>query len=134
MLKINIRTKPIQRMRYSTLGDYYWMVSPVPEENILKIVVAEMDNSDDEFLIALHELIEAYLVEKKDLSYKEIDEWDLKVIKEKGENIEPGEVKGCPYAKEHRIALKIEKIMEKYLKRYAKSEPKNRNFSKINPS
>jgi hypothetical protein len=121
MLKINIRTKPIWRTRFKDIGDYYWIVSPVPEENILKIVVAEMENPDYEFLVVLHELIESYLLIKRGVNFKEIEEWENKFEQEKKEGKRPkkavaGEQKDCPYRKEHAFATKIEKMVAKYLK------------------
>jgi hypothetical protein len=121
MLRINIRTKPIWKMRYQEVGDYYWITSPVKEENTLKIVVAEMENPDYEFLIALHELIESYLVLRKGITFEEIDEYDKRFEQEQKEgkrpkNAEAGEQKDCPYRKEHAFAKKIEKMVAKYLK------------------
>jgi hypothetical protein len=121
MLKINIRTKPIWKIRYKEIGDYYWIVSPVPEENILKIVVAEMENPDYEFLVVLHELIESYLLSRKGISFEVVDEYDMRFEKEQKEGKRPkkavaGEQKDCPYKKEHAFATKIEKMVAKYLK------------------
>jgi hypothetical protein len=121
MLRVNIRTKPIQKMRFKDVGDYYWIKSPVSEEDVLKIVVAEMENPDYEFLTALHEFIESYLLLKRGVDFKEIEDWErvFSLKKEKGEipkNAVAGEQKNCPYKKEHKIALKIEKQMAKYLK------------------
>jgi hypothetical protein len=121
MLRINIRTKPIWKMRYQDVGDYYWITSPVKEENTLKIVVTEMENPDYEFLVALHELIESYLVLRKGITIEEIDEYDKRFEQEQKEgkrpkNAEAGEQKDCPYRKEHIFAKKIEKMVAKYLK------------------
>jgi len=119
MLKINIRTKPMEKMRIKDVGDYYWTISPVPEENIWKIVVAEMENPDYEFLIALHEFIESYLLKRRGIDFRVVDEYDEKFEKEKGKspkNAIAGEQKDCPYRREHIFATKIEKIIAKYLK------------------
>jgi len=121
MLKINIRTKPIKKFRVEDVGDYYWIISPVPEENVLKIVVAEMENQDYEFLVALHELIESYLLLKKGVSFEEVGKYDMKFLQEQKEGKRPknanaGDQKDCPYRKEHAFATKIEKILANYLK------------------
>jgi hypothetical protein len=122
MLKINIRTKPIERMRMRDVGDYYQViVPPGAEEEPLKIIVARMDNPDYEFLVALHEFIESYLLKRRGVDLKEIDEWEAKFLKEKDERKRPknaiaGEQKDCPYYQEHKIATEIEKRMAKFLK------------------
>jgi hypothetical protein len=121
MLKINIRTKPIRKFRTKDVGDYYWIISPVPEENVLKIVIAEMENPDYEFLVALHEFIESYLLIRRKANFEEIEKWENQFLKEKEEGRRPqnavaGEQKDCPYRKEHTFATKVEKIVAKHLK------------------
>ena len=127
MLKINIRTKPIQKLRMKDVGDYFEATCPVEGgkhfcgKQVLVIHVAKMDNPDYEFLVALHEFIESYLLKRRRVDLKEIDEWEAKFLKEKDEGKRPknaiaGEQKDCPYYQEHKIAIKIEKKMARYLK------------------
>jgi hypothetical protein len=122
MLKINIRTKPIEKMRTRDVGDYYQaIVPPGAEEEPLKIIVARMENPDYEFLVALHEMIEAYLIKRRGIDPRQIDEWEDKFEREVREGKRPknsnaGEQKDCLYKEEHKIAIKIEKTLAKYLK------------------
>jgi len=120
MLKINIRTKPVQRLRFKDVADYYFIISPVEEDKVLKITVAEMENPDYEFLVALHEFIESYLLVRKNTDLNKIDEWEERFGKERKEGKRPqnaiaGEQEDCPYKEEHKIATEIEKKMAEYL-------------------
>ena len=109
-------------MRSKDVGDYYQaIVPPGAEEEPLKIIVARMENPDYEFLVALHELVEFYLIKKHGIDLKKIDEWENEFDKKKKEGKIPkeavaGEQEDCPFRKEHKIAVKIEKTMAKYLK------------------
>lgn len=109
-------------MRIRDVGDYYQAIVPLgAEEEPLKIIVARMENPDYEFLIALHEMIEAYLIKRRGLNLKKIDEWEERFEREVQEGKRPKNAiaekqKDCPYRKEHEIAIKIEKTLAKYLK------------------
>jgi hypothetical protein len=70
-----------------------------------------MKNKDYEFLVAIHELVEAWLADKRGINFKEIDEFD----KEYKGNKEPGETKDAPYKDEHKFANKIEYLVGKEL-------------------
>lgn len=97
-------------MRYDTVGDYE------DKKDHLRITVCKqkgyVKNEDELKGVALHELVELWLCLKRGIKMKDIDKWD---IAHPGA-IEPGEVKGCPYFKEHAFANKIEKLFLKELK------------------
>jgi hypothetical protein len=108
------------------VGDYFEAICPVEGgkhfcgQKVLVIHVAEMDNQDYEFLVALHEFIESYLLKRREASFEEIDKWEANFKKEKEKGRRPknaiaGEQKDCPYYREHKIATEIEKRMAKYL-------------------
>jgi hypothetical protein len=111
--KIVIDIVPHNKQRYPTAGDYY------KAKGALNIRVSKM-NANHEFLVALHELIEWYLIDQKGVSIEEIDAFDIKFEEERDRGVhkpttEPGDSLKAPYYKEHQIASKIEREMAEYL-------------------
>ena len=89
-------------MRYDTLGDWYY-----EDHDDLIIDVLETEDIDHQFLIALHELVEAWLCTARGILQEQVDEFDFNF---KGED-EPGDHPEAPYHKEHRFAMIIEHLM-----------------------
>jgi hypothetical protein len=108
--KIVISAIPHKKHRYETCGDYY------KKNGELHIRVSKM-NSNHEFLVALHELIEWYLIDQKGVTIKEIDAFDMEFEKKRapGNEDEPGDDPKSPYYQEHKIATTLEKTMATYL-------------------
>lgn len=102
--KIIFDVIPHKKHRYPTVGDYY------RKNGELHIRVSKM-NSKHEFLVLIHELIEWYLTEEKDISIQEIDDFDILYEKTKLDNSEPGDSPNAPYYKEHQFATEIEKLL-----------------------
>lgn len=69
-------------------------------------------NPDYEFLIAIHELLEWYLTQKKGIRIEEIDRFDILFERgrEKDNTDEPGDDINAPYYDEHQFASRIERI------------------------
>ena len=103
MLDIEIKTITHYKQRYQTVGDYFKDLGTGTE----RFRISDMGNKDYEFLVALHELIEQYLSEKRGIKEEEIDQFDINF---KGEG-EPGDQPNAPYYKEHQFASKIEKLV-----------------------
>lgn len=97
----NIKTIQHREQRYETLGDYW------TEGGCIQFRISSLGNSDYEFLIALHEMVEKQLARKMGISEQTIDAWDL--AHEDAE--EPGELEGCPYREAHMIAEGIERAV-----------------------
>jgi hypothetical protein len=106
MENISIKTVDKKKIRNGGIGDYKRGV-----DGSLHILVARMKNKDYEFLVAIHELVEAWLADRHGVNYKEIDQYD-KEYKGPGE---PGETKDAPYKEEHKFANKIEYLVGKEL-------------------
>lgn len=101
---IVIKTIPHKEQRYPTVGDYWRdMLGRV------QLRVSRM-GADEEFLVAIHELIEWYLVERKGISIESIDAFDKAY-----EGDDPGADPQAPYHKEHMKAEEIERILADYL-------------------
>lgn len=94
--------------RYPTVGDWF-IVTP----NRIEVKVSEMGNEDYEFLVAMHEFIEAYLCNKHNILEEEVNAFDIKFEQERPENNfdEPGNHPAAPYHREHKIATKVERLL-----------------------
>jgi hypothetical protein len=97
-LKIELHTIPQRYQLYNTIG--YWN----GHEQCRLILVSEMGNSDYEFLVFLHELIEQALCLKRGISDESVTKFDMEF---KGEG-EPGDDLAAPYHREHVFASAIE--------------------------
>lgn len=78
-----------------------------------RITVSDMGNDDYEFLVAIHEMIEAKLCEKAGISDEAITAFDVKFESERkaGDVSEPGDEPTAPYARQHCIATAVERLM-----------------------
>jgi hypothetical protein len=101
-MNIKIRTIPHQHQRYSTLGDWIFTGED------LVILVSKLSSEKSEFLIGLHEMIEAVLCKQLEITGEEVDKWDMNYD---GKYDEPGDDPKCPYSIPHGIATSVERSM-----------------------
>lgn len=95
-------------MRYATAGDYQEI------NGVVQIEVYDQGDEDKNFLIAIHELVEQHLCNKRGITNKMIDDFDFKYEenREEGDDTsEPGDAPDCPYRNEHRFAMIVEQMM-----------------------
>jgi hypothetical protein len=95
--------------RYETVGDYWY---PKGEDgHLMEVRVSRMDNADYEFLVFIHELIEAHLCRKREIKEEAISAFDIafEKLRPEGNEDEPGDSPDAPYQKEHLFATKIER-------------------------
>jgi hypothetical protein len=109
MLDIQIKTIPHKEHRYPTLGDY-WRNNKGEQE----MRISEMGNDDYAFMIAIHELIEWYLTERRGIKEEDIKAFDEAFYQERlrglhAEKEEAGFDPRAPYVREHTFATNIEK-------------------------
>lgn len=88
--------------RYVTNGDWVF-----DKKGNLLVTATAFGNKDGSFLVALHELVEAWLCQHDDVAEEDVSAWDLC----NPDAEEPGEVPGAPYFKQHAIATKVERIV-----------------------
>ncbi len=124
-MDIRIHDIPHREQRYETVGD--WLVF---DGNLKEIHVSTMEPIDYSFLVALHELVEAWLCLKRGITDEEVTAFDMEFEKHRAAKIkslkgdgttremierieaeEPGDSPDAPYFKEHRFATKIERLM-----------------------
>lgn len=116
-MKINVETIPHSCQRYDTVGD--WTFEP---DGTLNVNVSEMiqkptsicpitvKHEDSEFLVAIHEIVEAYLCKKAGITAEEVDAFDIE-YKDHSPNLEPGDSTAAPYHVQHLIATSIEMML-----------------------
>lgn len=107
-MTIIIETIKHSEHRYSTCGDWFR-----DEDGNLRIKVSDMGNYDYEFLVALHELVEAWLCYNRNISEHEVTNFDkeYELNRSPANHEEPGDSLDAPYRDEHCAATGIEKIM-----------------------
>lgn len=112
MLNIQIKTIPHHFQEYDTVGNYWRDVNDCGAE-ALEIRVSRMRDRRHEFLVALHELIEAFLCDWRRTPFAKITRFDIEYerSRRRGETMEPGDSARSPYRREHRFAERIERIV-----------------------
>jgi hypothetical protein len=104
---IKIETIPHSEQRYDTVGDWQFI------GNDLVIHVSDMGNNLYEFLVGIHELIEAILCKEYSVLEQQVDSWDKKHL----DSNDPGSImvdengETCPYYRQHFIATIIERML-----------------------
>ena len=107
-MKIQLRTIPHSEQRYETVGD--WENLP---EGSLRISVSDMGNDDYAFLVAIHELVEVWLCNRRGITDEAVSAFDIEYEKNRpeGDESEPGDHPDAPYRKEHFFATNIERMI-----------------------
>jgi hypothetical protein len=102
------QTIPHAAQNYPTVGDY-----KTDENGCLTVKVSDMGNRDYEFLVAIHELVEAYLCQKRGITDEEITAFDIEFEAKRrpGDLSEPGDDREAPYGNEHNTATAVERLM-----------------------
>lgn len=110
-MKINIEViDRAQQPRYpGTIGDWWW------EGDTLELRISQLRNPKEEFLVMLHELIEALLCQQTGVSTEMVDVWD-ETHSPAADYDEPGDDPASPYAREHTIAAVVERLAAELLK------------------
>jgi len=105
---MNIYIKTVQKpTRYLTSGDWYWM------DDTLCIEVLDTQDPRSNFLIAVHEFVEAVLCMFGGVSEHEVTAFDVAYERSRlnSDDSEPGDHPAAPYHKQHGIATAIEHIL-----------------------
>jgi hypothetical protein len=107
-LRIVIDTIPHSRQRYPTVGD--WQIDKAGN---LHITISKMSDQRYEFLIGMHEAIEAYLAIHAGVSPEAVDKFDrvYEAPRKRGDDSEPGDDSKAPYYRQHQIATAVERLL-----------------------
>jgi hypothetical protein len=108
---ISIEAISHKKQDYPTVGNWKF------QKKRLVILISRMKNPDYIFLVALHELCEAWLCFRRGISEKSVTKFDIafEKVRKPGDASEPGDSPRAPYYFEHQVATRIEKIMAKEL-------------------
>lgn len=100
------------KQRYDTVGDWYW------SEAVLRIVSARFSDPRYEYLVHLHELVEALLCSWAGVSQAKVDTFDREYEANRpfGNKDEPGDDPKAPYHHQHVIASVVERLAAVMLK------------------
>lgn len=110
-MRIVIETIPHSKHRYETVGDFWW-----EQDGSLQIRVSKMVDERYSLLVALHEMIEATLCERRGIAEPDIMAFDQSIIMEPNEYADdPGHDPAAPYHVEHVFAECIERLMAQQL-------------------
>lgn len=110
-MKIEIEFIPADKQRYDTLGDWYW-----DDDQTLRIFASDDDGEDAAFLVAFHELAEAWLCRKADVSEEDVTSFDLAFLPPNDDpDAEPGDDPDAPYKYQHRQAMMLEMMMALFM-------------------
>lgn len=115
-MKIIIETVPHKSQDYKTVGN--WGTN---EDGSKWITVSSTGNDDYDFLVALHEMIEQKLCDKKGLKDEAVTAFDKRfeamrtAFPDIVGNEEPGDNVGAPYRAEHAYATAVEMNMSQQL-------------------
>jgi len=96
-MKISILTQPHSLQRYNTIGD--WYTSKTTGQ--VHIHVSELGDWRYHLLIAVHELVEAFLCLHDGVAEESVDKFDKEFIQR---DTEPGDAPNSPYQKQHCLA------------------------------
>lgn len=104
---LHVEVIPQEKQRYPTVGDWQFKFGS------LQMKISDMNNADYEFMVMIHEAVEAWICRKRGITAEMVDAWDMGP----GRDLEdPGSHPNAPYHKEHMLALKIEKMIARELK------------------
>jgi hypothetical protein len=112
-MKIVIETIPHEEQRYPTVGDWQF------KDDGLYIKVSKMSEEKREFLVGIHEAIEAYLARDAGVKEEDVDAFDIDYEEQRAPedtSSEPGDDPLCPVYRQHQIACGIERILACELK------------------
>jgi hypothetical protein len=108
-MKIELKSVDPNVIRYSTCGDWEWL----PGDH-LKVTVPDYGSQEDSaFLVALHEMVEAWLCKKAGILESDVSKWDI----DHPELEEPGDHEDAPYHEQHKVATEIEKMVAAAMKK-----------------
>jgi hypothetical protein len=112
-MMITIETVPTAKLRYATAGDWQFK-----SDGSLHITVTQMSDRRYEFLVAVHELVEALLCKQAGVSQAAVDAFDKAYETKRpptDKDSEPGNAAGAPYRREHVIASVTERLAAELL-------------------
>lgn len=112
-LNVAIQTIAHTQQRYPTVGDWTWD----DDSGALTIRVSDLGDWRYEFLVGIHELIEAALCRHGGITQEQVDAFDLafEAARPEGDASEPGFASEASYRQQHMVATGIETVLASLL-------------------
>jgi hypothetical protein len=109
-MRIVIETIPEAMMRVPGLGDWFY------DGETLHVRAVDTGAPNEDFLVAWHELAEAWLCRDRGISAQAVDEFDLAFVAPINDpDAEPGDDPVAPYRVAHRQAMMCEHLLALFL-------------------
>ena len=107
-MKIIAEVIPHKDQKYPTVGNWFFK-----NPDTLHVEVSDTGNRVFNFLVAHHEITEAFLCSQKGIGAAMVDEFDMayEARRATDDDSEPGDDPHAPYKREHCIATGIERIL-----------------------
>jgi hypothetical protein len=107
-MKAQIETVLHSAQVYPTVGDWRYDAA-----GALRVYVSDMGDERYEMLVAIHELIEAFLCKQAGIHVAAVDAFDKAYERERhpGDFSEPGDHEEAPYKVQHGIASGVERLL-----------------------
>lgn len=103
-MRVVILTQSHNLQRYNTVGDWYTNKTT----GTVQICVSTLGSWRYELLVAVHELVEAFLCMHDEIAEESVDKFDKLHVQT---DSEPGDDPNAPYQKQHCIATGVERIL-----------------------
>lgn len=108
-MRVIASTIPQKDQRYRTVGDYQVESDEATLEEVWRFRITATEDWRSAAAVFLHEFVEAMLTKERGISIAAIDEWDTRKTP-LTQHMEPGDMPGCPYGREHRFAENLERL------------------------
>lgn len=107
ILHIHVVTAHPKDFPYDTSGYWAW------EGDTLCVAITPQQTQEASFLLAMHEVVEAFLCKQADIPDDIVTEFDKEYEsrRKRGDNSEPGDHAKSPYRKQHQAAERIERLL-----------------------
>lgn len=111
-MKTIIEVIPHKKQRYPTCGDWFFKKNG----DLVIRVSKEVGSWREQYLVAVHELVEVLMCKHDGVSQKAVDKFDIKFEKEResgkhSNEAEPGDESSAPYYRQHQVASGVERIL-----------------------
>lgn len=114
-MKIVIETIPQDKMWYPSWGNWFYEADGTLRIQVCEDV-PELPTDNHRFLVALHELCEAWLCQHRGVTQRQVDDFDIQFeANAPVHDAEPGDDPAAPYRAEHRQAMLLEHLMANFL-------------------
>lgn len=106
-MDIHIKIIPESEQRKEVNGcDWFW-----DEQENLQVRVSPLSDWRREFLLGIHEAVEAVMCKHNGVTQKQVDEFDIEYDKTHSFDLNAGDDPAAPYRREHCFATAIERIL-----------------------